>query len=485
MAIKAGIDVEANNNIPLCVDLDGTLIATDTLMESALILIKLKPWFIFILPFWILKGKLYFKNQIHKIAVPVYESLPFNDNVLEFLTKEHSKGRKIILATASQSDIAVNVAESLGIFDDIIGSENGINLRAEHKRDRLIKLFGEKGFDYMGDSKADIPVFEKSRFAYLVNPKKKILDQANKFGNVKHVFKNKSNKIKLLIKEIRVYQWVKNTLIFLPVLMAHKTPDFSLITQLLIAFFSFGFIASSVYVVNDLLDLNSDRSHPRKCRRPFASGQLPLTIGFTLAPMLLLLGFGLSAAFLNWQFNAVIWSYFGLTTAYSFLLKRIHIFDIIILSMLYTIRLFAGAVVAGVPSSPWLMAFSMFIFFSLAVVKRYTELLVMKQENRTKTAGRGYLTSDADLLLSIGTTSGLLSVLVFALYINSKEITFLYKNPHLLYLVAPLLLFGILRIWFKAHRGEMNDDPIVFAGKDPASYIIGAIIFIIVLGASL
>lgn len=475
----------AEKELPLCVDLDGTLIATDTLHEAFLILLKSKPWIIFLLPFWLLKGRYYFKEKIYSSSVPDFSTFPFNREVLKFVKSEAEKGRKIVLATATFESLAKRAAEQIGIFSEVYGSKDSINLKSKNKRDKLVLLFGEKGFDYIGDSNSDLEVFASARFSYLVNPSKSLQSKAESTSNVKMIFSEKYNIFKLVIKQIRVYQWVKNILIFLPMLMAHIISQVNLFQNTTFAFFAFSFLASSVYVLNDLLDLESDRKHPRKKNRPLASGKLPILLGLIMAPMLFLMGFGISLFFLHPIFTATLAVYFALTTAYSFALKKIYILDIILLASLYTIRLIAGAAATQVAISPWLLGFSMFLFMSLATVKRYTELLVMKQNNREKTSGRGYYTDDIELLLAAGVGSGLISVMVFALYANSKETLALYSNPHLLYGAAPLLLYWILRIWFKAHRGEMNDDPIVFTGKDPASYFIGLLIVILVIGAAL
>lgn len=472
-------------DIPLCVDLDGTLIAADTLLESTLLAIKLKPWILLLAPLWILRGKLFFKAKIHKITYPNYDSLPYRQDVIAYLLAEKAKGRKVVLATASTQEVADEIQKRCDFIDLALGTKDGVNLRSKYKRDTLVKLYGEKGFDYFGDSSADIEVFKSARKAYVVYAPKKVRRKAESFGNVEKVFESRKTLLKLFIKQIRVYQWVKNILIFLPVLMAHKIPDSNLFFHLFLAFMAFSLTASSVYVLNDLLDLESDRSHPRKKNRPLASGELSLKIGMVSAPALLLLGFGLSIAFLPWAFTGVLALYYILTSAYSFLLKRLYIIDIITLSALYTIRLIAGAFAADVLASPWLLAFSMFLFLSLAIVKRYTELLVLIQENKTKTSGRGYFTSDAPLLSAMGISSGMLATVVFAMYVQGKEIMSLYHRPHFLYLAIPFLVYWIMRIWFKSHRGEMNDDPIVFAVKDPASYVVGFCIFILVLGATL
>lgn len=472
-------------NIPLCVDLDGTLIAGDTLLESCLIAVKRKPYLMFLFPFWILGGKLKFKEKVHQYAEPDYDTLHYRDDVLEFIEDEKQKGRSIILATASSQHIGDRIAEDLGIFDLVLGSGNGINLRSEFKRAELVRRFGEKGFDYMGDSSADIAVFKSSRKSYLVEPSSSVLSETKKIGNLAKVFGEKSAKIPLLIKQIRVYQWVKNLLVFFPVLLAHILPTGNYLVNTLTAFLSFSFIASAVYVLNDLLDLSADRVHQRKKTRPFASGKLSLKYGFAMIPLLLIGGFLPSFLLLPMEFNLILIAYFILTTLYSFILKRIYILDILVLASLYTIRILAGAVAVDVPASPWLLAFSMFIFLSLACVKRFTELYDLSQTNQEKTAGRGYRIDDIGLIKIIGAASGLLSVLVFVLYVNSTEILALYNSPILLYIVAFLILYWILRIWFKAVRGEMHDDPIVFSLRDKGGIFIFILIILLVFGATI
>jgi len=479
---------KANNddkNIPLCVDLDGTLLSSDTLLESCLIAIKQKPYLLVLFAVWIPKGKFFFKEKVHQIAEPAYDTLLYRDDVLEFIEIEKNAGREIVLATASSQNIAERIADDLGIFDLVLGSGNGINLRSKYKRDELVRRYGEYGYDYIGDSEADIAVFEKARYSYLVEPNSSVRKKADAIGNVKKEFGAKASKVALLIKQIRVYQWVKNILIFLPLLLAHILPVGDYLTNTLLAFISFSLIASSVYVLNDLLDLPSDRVHPRKKTRPFASGHLSLKYGFMLFPLLLVLGFIPSFLFLSTEFNLILLFYFLLTSFYSFIIKRIYILDILVLASLYTIRLLVGAMAVDVPASPWLLSFSMFIFLSLACVKRYTELFELLQKNLEKTAGRGYTTSDIGLIKILGVTNGLLSILVFILYVNSKEIIALYNTPLLLYSVAFLFLYWILRVWFKTVRGEMHDDPIVFTGKDKPSMFIFILIVLLVIGATI
>ncbi len=474
-----------NKNIPLCIDLDETLVATDMLLESILLLVKHNPLYFALLPFWLMKGRAYLKHRIYELVEPDVEYLPYNRELIEYIKEEKAKGRKIVLSTAANQKIADKIGEHLGLFDKVLGSSETNNFKGNNKRVRLVELFGEKGYDYAGDSNVDMVVWESANGCILVNTSKKLHARAARKYNVIKVIESTKSTVKLVAKQIRVYQWVKNFLIFMPFIMAHKLEDPAIIINSIYAFFAFCFTASSIYIYNDLIDLHSDRVHPRKRFRPIASGDLSIATGLVLAPILLFLGIAIGACFLNGSFLLTLLFYLSVTTAYSFLLKRIAILDIIVLASLYTIRLLAGAYAADVPASPWMLGFSMFIFLSLATVKRYTELLALKKLNKTTTSGRGYHVEDINLLLAVGPASGYLSVLIFALYVNSKDMIQLYDNPGFLWLVAPLLLFWITRIWLLANRGEMHDDPIVFTGKDPVSYIIGAMIALLIFGASI
>lgn len=470
------------NNIPLCVDLDGTLIASDTLLESMMSALKAKPIIFFLMPFWILMGKSFFKNKIKEISLPNPKTLPYRKDFIDYLKSEKDKGRDIVLATATVQEIADSVSDHLGIFTKTMGSSGDHNLRAKNKLQALEEEFGPKGFDYAGDAPADYPVWQGARKAIVVGASQKVLNKAKQIADVDKIFEYKNSKLKLIIKQIRVYQWVKNILIFLPLLMAHII-DPSHITKAIYAFFAFSFTASFVYVLNDLMDLESDRMHPRKKFRPLASGAFSIKTALVMTPLLLIIGLGISIFLLPWQFTAALLCYFVLTTAYSFILKRIYIMDMIVLASLYTLRLIAGALAVDVPLSPWLLEFSMFIFLSLAVLKRYTELRIMIENNKKKSKGRGYIVEDFDILRSIGPALGYISVLVLVLYVNSDDISRLYKYSKLLWPVSICLLFWITRIWFLAHRGRMTDDPIVFTGKDPVSYVLGIIVVILAIGA--
>lgn len=469
---------------PLCLDLDGTLIATDSLAESLIVMIKTKPLYFFILPFWILRGKYFFKSKIEQHSKLSPEKLPYIAQVLEFAKAEKAKGRMIVLATATMQGIADKIAEYLGIFDLVLGSKGGINLRSTYKRDKLVELFGEKGFDYAGDSKADIKVWKSADKAIVVHPNNSVLKAAQAIGNVDKIFKEHFSIIKTYIKQIRVYQWIKNILLFLPFILAHKLFDSDIITNVGIGFISFSFLASFVYVLNDLMDLEADRIHPRKKFRPLASGKITLFRAFQLLPLLLCLSFGLSLMFLPFTFTLILIGYALTNIVYSIYAKKLMILDIIILSSFYTLRIIAGAIAADVVVSPWLIEFSIFFFFSLAAVKRFSELLNLREQNQTSAKRRGYLVTDLDLVQNFGVISGYISVLIIAFYVHSDAVILLYKRPEVLWAISPCLLYWISRIWLLAHRGQLNEDPIVFTGKDRISYLIAIVIVIVAIIAS-
>ncbi|MDA3844205.1 MAG: UbiA family prenyltransferase [Candidatus Kapabacteria bacterium] len=475
---------ENNNMNALCVDLDGTIISTDTLLESALAAAKINPFNLILMLLWLLKGRANLKKKIADIAIPEPAALPWREDVLDYIKEEKAKGREIVFATATQQRIADSIAEHLGIFDKVLASSAEHNLRSENKRKALVDLYGEKGFDYIGDSKADFKVWKFAANALVVQPSDSFLKKVKSITNVSKVFKHEHNKFRLIIKELRIYQWLKNLLVIIPLLLAHRL-DSGLIGQSVLAFFAFGMTASFVYVLNDLLDLTSDRLHPRKRKRPLASGALSIPSTVIFSPLLLLGGATIAVFLLPANFAAALGVYFVLTTFYSFVLKRIVIVDVITLSSLYTLRLIAGALAVDVVMSAWLLAFSIFFFLSLAMVKRFTEIKVMIEENKTKLNGRGYETVDINLIQIFGMASGYISAMILTLYVNSSEVAPLYSTPEFLWPVALCLLFWISRIWFIATRGQMDDDPIVFTSKDPVSYIVGFIVLILVIGATI
>lgn len=462
---------DADDNIPLVVDLDGTLINTDLLLEAVIVLFKKNPLYLLQCLFWLFKGKAYFKNKIFSLVQIQYSSLPYNQQVLTFLQEEYSAGRKIILATASPLFCATEIAKIHPVFSEVYGTDETVNLKGVNKLNLLQHKFGKAKFDYIGDAKADVPVFASCRYAYLVNPSWLTAATVNKTAAVKQTWVSEKASFKDYIKAVRIYQWIKNLLLFVPLVTSHSLKQTELLTTNCFAFLAFGLVASAGYLLNDLLDINSDRKHPRKKFRPLASGKLSLQNAALLAVALLAGGVMLAAS-INLLFLIILISYFFISFAYSLFFKKKVLYDVFILAMLYSIRVFAGGVVVNIELSFWLIAFSTFLFLSLAFVKRYSELIQIEDETDLKNRGRGYAVQDLNLLQIMGIVSGFLAVVVFSLYINSPEVTELYAKPRFLWAISFLFLFWISRIWLFTTRGKMTDDPIVFAIKDITSYFI-------------
>lgn len=453
-------------SVPLCVDMDGTLVQTDTLWEAVFALLRRRPLLCFMLPFWVLLGRAGFKARLAAEVALDPETLPYRANLLNFLQEEHARGRQIILVTAAHHSIARAVGRHVGLFADVIGSDQVTNLKGENKAGYLSRLFGPGGFDYAGDSRADIPVWQASRRAIVVAPSSSLMRHSLWKTRSPKVFHG-SRRLSAYARAMRPHQWIKNVLIFLPMLASHQINAASFLTSY-IAFMAFSLVASAGYILNDLMDLAADRAHPRKRLRPFASGAIPISRGVMLMAGLLAAGFGLSAL-LSPMFIAWLALYLALTLSYSFWLKRKVLIDVFMLAALYTHRILAGAIATSIEPSFWLLAFSTFFFLSLAMLKRYSELVDRRAVNKVAPAGRGYVMDDMETIVSLGVASGYVSVLVLALYVNSQKVSELYRSPELIWLVCPILLYWLSRTWVGAGRGKIHDDPIVFAARDPLS----------------
>lgn len=459
--------------VALVVDLDGTLVRTDTLYESFLLLLKKNPLYALLVPLWLLKGKAHLKAEIARRVDFDASRLPYREDLLAWLQEEKRGGRPLVLATAADQRIAEAVAAHLGLFAAVHASDGATNLSRERKLRRLEESL--KGpFDYAGNAADDLPLWRKAREAVVVEAPSAVLRQARASARVGRVFEPPRRTLRALVKAVRVHQWAKNVLVFVPLIAAHKVRDVASLGNALLAFASFSLCASSVYVLNDLLDLPSDRRHPTKRKRPFAAGDLSVPTGLALAPALLLGGV-LLALKLPVAFVALLGAYYATTLAYSLFLKQVMVLDVLVLAGLYTVRMLAGSLACSVPTSSWLFTFSMFLFFSLALVKRLSEVRRLRLANEISAHGRGYLAGDYEQLGSLGTASAFLSVLVLALYISSKEVSALYSHPERLWLLCPVMLYWISRVWLLAHRGWVNEDPLVFALKDKASYVVGGI----------
>ena len=465
---------------PLVVDLDGTLLRSDLLFETAMAFIRQHPLQVFKLLLWLLQGKASLKRGLALATQLDIALLPYDAEVIEYIQVQRNTGRLIVLATAAHETLATRIAGHLNLFDQVWASDGETNLSAHRKRDLLIDHYGQSGFDYIGNSTDDLCIWAAARKAIVANPHTGVQRRAQAQGNVDQVLNAGAASLRDWRKALRLHQWLKNALIFVPLLAAHQIQQTQQVIDGVLAFLFFGLCASSVYVLNDLLDLADDRHHRSKRNRPFASGRLPIKSGLIAVPTLLLLAFGGATAFLPWQFSAVLGAYYLLTLVYSLYLKRHMAVDVIVLAMLYTTRILAGAAAFHLPLTFWILAFSMFLFLSLALVKRYAELREARvREVEGKTRGRGYYPGDLDMIASLGASSGNLAVMVLALYIHEGATVALYQHPHVIWLACPLLLFWITRIWMLTHRGLMNDDPVVFAIRDRISQGIGGLFLLV------
>lgn len=457
---------------PLVVDLDGTLIQTDMLHEAVVGLLRRAPWQIAFIPLWLMNGKVRLKQKLSYKASFNPTSLPYNNDLIDWLKEQKAAGRKLILCTAAEETIAKRIAVHLGYFDEVMATGEFINLRGEQKAQALIHRFGIGGFDYIGNSDKDLPVWKKARRAIIVNAPLSLVQKTKECCEIERVFPATQRNLKLGIHLFRSYQWLKNLLLFVPAIAAHQLSQLAIWIPLLFAFLSFSACASAAYITNDLLDLENDRLHPRKCLRPFAAGKIPIAWGAMLVPFLffvsLFLGSFINTGFLSWLIL-----YFVLTVTYSFWLKRFVLVDCLILAGLYTLRIIAGATAVNLPVTFWLLGFSVFLFLSLAFVKRYTELLFQTEDS--KVGGRGYFKADIPIVQMLGIASGYAAVIVLAFYINSDAVIQLYQTREFVWGAVPIMLFWINWVWIRAHRGLVHDDPLIFAIKDKVSLFMGAL----------
>jgi 4-hydroxybenzoate polyprenyltransferase len=457
--------------VPICVDLDGTLVRTDTLVESALLLLKESPFNLFSMLAWLLGGKANLKQRLAERVLPDPGLLPYHQGLLEWLRERKLEGRRLVLVTAANNRIAEAVADHLGIFDEVIASCESRNMSAHTKAGELASRYGVRGFDYVGTSHDDLPVWTSCHEAVIVSAPEEVAKAARGRAPVAAEFPPEVSPLRALLTAMRPRQWSKNLLVFVSIVIGQSFTDGPLLASTIMAFISFCLVSSSVYLVNDMLDLTSDRSHSEKNRRPFASGSAPLIFGVVGAPALLVFGL-LLAGTVSAEFFGVLSVYLLLTLSYSFYLKRHELLDVLVLAMLYTLRIIAGAAVAESLPSVWLMSFSMFIFTSLAMAKRYAELKALESEEGGWVGGRGYHVHDLSVVAQLGTSSGYISILVLALYVDSAEVGETYDRYFFMYLLCPLLMYWIGRIWVLASRGMLTQDPVIFATRDRVSYII-------------
>lgn len=467
--------------IPLAVDLDGTLISTDLLWEGLFLLLKKQPWAIFFVPFWLLSGPARLKLEIARRVEIDAANLPYREEVLSFLRAERANGRKVILATGTPKRFAEAIAAHLGVFDGVMATDGAHNLTSGRKSVALIEAYGDGGFDYIGNSRHDLRVFDAAREAVVVAPDRAASRWHAQNGGTL-IAANKPS-WRTVVRMLRAHQWLKNTLVFVPMLLSHETWSLQMLGACVLAFISFSAAASAIYIVNDFFDMPLDRKHARKRSRPFASGELSIPFGMASSVVLLAISF-LTALLLPIEFLGVLALYVTATTAYSLAVKRMLLLDVVMLAGLYTMRILAGTAASGAYSSFWLLAFSTFFFLSLALVKRYVELQSTHLVVGERIAGRGYRAEDREVIAQAGMASAFSSALVLALYIDSDAVRAQYSHPWVVWPLAPIVLYLTMRIWILARRNEMHDDPVVFIIRDWRSQLVAGFGALLLLAAA-
>lgn len=457
--------------LPLCVDLDGTLLRIDTLYEATFSAI-LGDWRVaFRLPRWLVAGRADFKRQVAARWRFAAAQLPYNEALLRLVEQERFQGRRIVLCTAADARIANAVADHLGLFDEVIASNGTDNMRGKRKGAELCRRFGERGFVYAGNDRTDYAVWRHAAAAVVVDAPSSVVRAAAGLCRVAVTIDDRAPRARAALRALRPYQWVKNLFTLVPLLAAGDFANSAAWRQSLAIMMAFCATASAIYLINDISDLAADRAHPRKRLRPFASGALSLVSGLTMVPLLLLLGAWLGIAS---GAAAALEVYTALSLGYTIRLKEKPLIDVFILAALYTIRLFGGGEASGHPVSMWLLGFSSFLFLSLALVKRASELYRLQSVSLSKAERRGYLVQDLPMLQMLGCASSFASAVVLSLYVQSDTALRAYARPSMLWGVIPLLLFWQCRLWLSTSRGNMNDDPIVYAARDWVSWLVFA-----------
>jgi 4-hydroxybenzoate polyprenyltransferase len=461
----------ASEATPLAVDLDGTLIRTDLFLEAMLRFLFAAPWKAPLLILWLLRGRAYAKARLAEAAPTDVAVLPYDERVVAWLTQEKAEGRTIVLATAADEREARRVADHLGLFDDVFASDGAVNLKSARKAERLAKAFPQ-GFIYAGNETADLKVWKAAAGAVVANTSNGLAKRIETRHAVEKSFPRQGNPLRAFVKAIRPQQWAKNVLVFLPLLVSQNWYDPQAWTNAVIAFFALSFTASSVYLVNDASDIEADRRHHRKRNRPFASGALSPVLGLVASIGLIVAGFSLGAMANVVGMLAV---YLVSSTLYTFWLKRVVLIDVFLLASLYTIRVVLGGVATGQPASGWLLAFSCFFFLSLALVKRVAEVETAKAKGAAEIKRRGYFSTDGTILKMMGVGAGFVAALVLALYLQDDLVAAAYSEPFMLWALPGAIVFWVCRLWLMTERGEMHDDPLIFAFRDKTSLAIGAL----------
>lgn len=464
-----------SRNFPLVVDLDGTLAKVDGLVDAVVTIALRRPKYVSGALGALFTERYAFKEHLAQVGAYSPETTPLREDLVAYLTEQRAAGREIHLVTASPQAVADKIAARLGIFTTVMGSRDGINLKGEAKARSLCQRFSE-GFSYAGNDHSDLAVWRHARSIVTVAALAGVQRAAEQLGvPIERVFPAERQSLRNWLRLMRVHQWSKNVLMFVPLLLAHRYDDLEAIFRVVIGFLVMGLVASATYIVNDLSDLEADRLHATKRRRPLAAAEISSSAGALFAAVIGLVGL-IGAFMLDGRFAFVLVMYVVLTLSYSVRLKVIALLDAFVLGLLYMTRIVMGVVLIGVAASPWLLTFSLFFFFSLSMAKRHVEIIrAAERAHVGRIKGRGYEASDAPLTLALGISASLAAVLLLFLYVvNDAYPVDFYKHPQWLWAIGPLVFLWTSRIWLKSHRGKLDDDPVTFAISDPPSWLIGA-----------
>jgi len=467
-----------DNTLPLVVDLDGTLLRTDLLFECLVGLMRSQPWLLFLLPVWLWRGRAYLKRRLAELAPPEIETLPVQTAFLEWLRGLAGNGQRLYLYSAADDSLVRAVAERFGIFAECCGSDGRTNGSGRAKLAAIRARFGDH-FAYAGNGADDVVILRAARAAVLVGAVARVRDRLaagpEAAPPVIAEFAVPAAGALVWMRALRLHQWAKNALLLVPWLLSPYLTDRAALIAVGLGALSFGLLASTTYLLNDLLDLGDDRRHRSKARRPLAAGEIPLVQALIAVPVLAA-GTALSLALHPRAFLAAVFAYGILTIAYSFWIKRIACLDLMALALLFTLRIVGGLILIKEPMSPWLLSFSMFFFLSLAAIKRYGEWRLLAEGLHDTILRRGYQLEDGPWLVAMGAASGFCSILVLLIYLLDEHFPkLLFQEPGWLWLGGMILLYWLSRCWLLAVRGRMQDDPVVFALKDPVSRALGVL----------
>lgn len=461
------------NMLPLVLDLDGTLIRTDLLVEGIVTAFFKRPLALIAALPLALVNRAKFKHRIAAIVDIDTDSLPVNSDLVAYAEREQQKGREIHLYTAASQSLAESVARRFGFFSSVVGSSETVNLKSNRKRDALVERF-PGGFVYAGDAHADLSVWQASDAAVLVDTSTYVQRAVVASGKtVEATFTTVESPLKSWRKALRLHQWAKNLLVFVPLLLSHQYFDIPVVLECVAAFFIFSVSASGTYILNDLSDLSADRRHKIKYKRPFAAGKLNLLAGLSVSILLITGGLAVSTL-ISAGFCVALSAYLFVTLCYSFGLKKIPLLDVMILAILFTLRLVMGTEASDAGYSEWLLTFSMFFFLSLSMAKRFVEVDAKSDSPDGAISGRGYRRDDRSFISTMGQAAGVASILILVLFLRDDAFKVdIYHNKLFLWGIPVFMALFLGRLWLLATRKELNQDPVAFAVKDQISYLLG------------